>query len=96
MVTNLAMSYGKDFVGRGQQEIQKSLDKYVSIGQLKVGQSRDLDIIAIYRTLGTVPVPYLCMAVGPEKLFQCSALPRLLQWPVNLIPEIVSMSLSPY
>jgi hypothetical protein len=36
MVTNLAMSYGKDFVGRGQQEIQKSLDKYVSIGQLKV------------------------------------------------------------
>jgi hypothetical protein len=23
-------------VGRGQQEIQKSLDKYVSIGQLKV------------------------------------------------------------
>ncbi len=36
MVTNLAMSYGKDFVGRGQQEIQKSLNKYVSIGQLKV------------------------------------------------------------
>jgi hypothetical protein len=36
MVTNLAMSYGKDFVGRGQEEIQKSLNKYVSIGQLKV------------------------------------------------------------
>jgi hypothetical protein len=36
MVTNLAMSYGKDFVGRGQQEIKKSIDKYVSIGQLKV------------------------------------------------------------
>ena len=38
MVTNLAMSYGKDFVGRGQEEIQKSLNKYVSIGQLKVKQ----------------------------------------------------------
>ena len=36
MVTNLAMSYGRDFVGKGQEEIKKNLDKYVSIGQLKV------------------------------------------------------------
>jgi len=35
MVTNLAMSYGRDFVGKGQEEIKKNLDKYVSIGQLK-------------------------------------------------------------
>ena len=38
MVTNLAMSYGRDFVGKGQEEIKKNLDKYVSIGQLKVKQ----------------------------------------------------------
>ena len=36
MVTNLAMSYGRDFVGKGQEEIKKNIDKYVSISQLKV------------------------------------------------------------
>jgi len=35
MVTGLAMSYGRDFMGKGQEEIKKNLDKYVSIGQLK-------------------------------------------------------------
>jgi len=43
MVTNLAMSYGRDFVGKGQEEIKKNLDKYVSIGQLKVGLFHPLD-----------------------------------------------------
>ena len=36
MVTNLAMSYGRDFMGKGQEEIKRNLDKYVSISQLKV------------------------------------------------------------
>lgn len=35
MVTNLAMSYGRDFMGKGQEEIKRNLDKYVSINQLK-------------------------------------------------------------
>jgi len=35
MVTNLAMSYGRDFMGKGQEEIKRNLDKYVSISQLK-------------------------------------------------------------
>jgi hypothetical protein len=36
MVTNLAMSYGRDFMGKGQEEIKRNLDKYVSISQLKL------------------------------------------------------------
>lgn len=35
MVTNFAVSYGKDFAAKGQQEITGFLDKYVSISQLK-------------------------------------------------------------
>ena len=31
----MAMQYGQDMVGRGQEELKKNLDKYVSIGQLK-------------------------------------------------------------
>jgi hypothetical protein len=35
VVTDMAMQYGQDLVGRGQEELKKNLDKYVSIGQLK-------------------------------------------------------------
>lgn len=34
-MANMAMQYGQDIVGKGQEEIKRSLDKYVSIGQLK-------------------------------------------------------------
>ena len=35
VVSDMAMQYGQDMVGRGQEELKKNLDKYVSIGQLK-------------------------------------------------------------
>lgn len=35
IVTDMAMQYGQDLVGRGQEEIKKNLDKYVSLSQLK-------------------------------------------------------------
>ncbi len=35
LVTDMAMQYGQDLVGRGQEELKKNLDKFVSIGQLK-------------------------------------------------------------
>ncbi len=35
MVANMAMQYGQDIVGRGQEELKKNLGQYVSIGQLK-------------------------------------------------------------
>lgn len=35
MMANMAMQYGQDIVGKGQEELKKNLDKYVSIGQLK-------------------------------------------------------------
>ena len=35
VVTDMAMQYGQDLVGRGQEELKKNLDRYVSIGQLK-------------------------------------------------------------
>ena len=35
MMANMAMAYGSDFAAKGQEEIRRNLDKYVSIGQLK-------------------------------------------------------------
>jgi len=35
VVADMAMQYGQDLVGRGQEELKKNLDRYVSIGQLK-------------------------------------------------------------
>ena len=46
MVTGMAMQYGQDFMGRGQEEIKKNLDKYVSIGQLKYYFAVDTSYVA--------------------------------------------------
>jgi len=35
VVTDMAMQYGQQFVGKGQEEIRKNVEKYISIGQLK-------------------------------------------------------------
>ena len=35
VVADMAMQYSQDLVGRGQEELKKNLNKYVSIGQLK-------------------------------------------------------------
>ena len=36
MVTNMAMNYGADIMKQKQQEVQGMMEKYVSVGQLKV------------------------------------------------------------
>jgi len=56
MVTNLAMSYGRDFVGKGQEEIKKNLDKYVSIGQLKYYFAVDNSYVS--KKLGLLLFPF--------------------------------------
>ncbi|XP_023321357.1 protein YIF1B-A [Eurytemora carolleeae] len=56
MVTNLAMSYGRDFVGKGQEEIKKNLDKYVSIGQLKYYFAVDNSYVS--KKLGLILFPF--------------------------------------
>jgi len=57
MVTNLAMSYGRDFVGKGQEEIKKNLDKYVSIGQLKYYFAVDTSYVS--KKLGLIVFPFI-------------------------------------
>ena len=57
MVTNLAMSYGRDFVGKGQEEIKKNLDKYVSIGQLKYYFA--VDTAYVRKKLALLVFPFL-------------------------------------
>ena len=36
MVTNMAMNYGADIVNQKKKEVEGMVEKYVSIGQLKV------------------------------------------------------------
>jgi len=56
MVTNLAMSYGRDFVGKGQEEIKKNIDKYVSISQLKYYFAVDTTYVS--KKLGLLLFPF--------------------------------------
>lgn len=46
MVTNMAMQYGQEFMGKQGEEIKKNLDKYVSIGQLKYYFAVDTTYVA--------------------------------------------------
>jgi len=57
MVTNLAMSYGRDFVGKGQEEIKKNIDKYVSISQLKYYFAVDTTYVS--KKLGLLLFPFV-------------------------------------
>ena len=41
----MAMQYSQDLVGRGQEELKKNLNKYVSIGQLKYYFSVDTNYV---------------------------------------------------
>jgi len=52
IVTDMAMQYGQDLVGRGQEEIKKNLDKYVSLSQLKYYFAVDTTYVA--RKIGKV------------------------------------------
>lgn len=46
MMTDMAMQYGQDMMGKGQEELKKNLDKYVSIGQLKYYFAVDTTYVA--------------------------------------------------
>ena len=45
VVADMAMQYSQDLVGRGQEELKKNLNKYVSIGQLKYYFSVDTNYV---------------------------------------------------
>ena len=46
MMTDMAMQYGQNMMGKGQEELKKNLDKYVSIGQLKYYFAVDTTYVA--------------------------------------------------
>ena len=46
MVKDMAMQYGAQFTQQGQEQIQKHLDKYISIGQLKYYFAVDTSYVA--------------------------------------------------
>ena len=46
VMTDMAMRYGQDMMGKGQEELKKNLDKYVSIGQLKYYFAVDTTYVA--------------------------------------------------
>ena len=56
MVSGMAMQYGQDMMGRGQEEIKKNLDKYVSIGQLKYYFAVDTSYVA--KKIGVLLFPF--------------------------------------
>ena len=56
MMTNMAMQYGQDIVGRGGEEIKKNLDKFVSIGQLKYYFA--VDTAYVGKKLGILLFPF--------------------------------------
>jgi len=56
MMTDMAMQYGQDMMGKGQEELKKNLDKYVSIGQLKYYFAVDTTYVA--KKLGLLLFPF--------------------------------------
>ena len=57
MMANMAMAYGSDFAAKGQEEIRRNLDKYVSIGQLKYYFAVDTSYVT--RKLGEFSIKHL-------------------------------------
>ena len=58
MVTNMAMNYGADIMKQKQQEVQGMMEKYVSVGQLKV--SSQMCDEYFYPNLISVSVLFRC------------------------------------
>merc|ERR1719445_173113 len=56
VMTDMAMRYGQDMMGKGQEELKKNLDKYVSIGQLKYYFAVDTTYVA--KKLGVLLFPF--------------------------------------
>jgi len=56
MVKDMAMQYGAQFTQQGQEQIQKHLDKYISIGQLKYYFAVDTSYVA--RKLAILLFPF--------------------------------------
>ena len=56
MVANMAMQYGQEFMGKGQEQIKENLEKYVSIGQLKYYFAVDTSYVG--KKLGLLLFPF--------------------------------------
>ena len=56
LVTDMAMQYGQNIMGQGKAEIQKNLDKYISIGQLKYYFAVDTNYVG--KKLGILLFPF--------------------------------------
>ncbi len=52
VMTDMAMRYGQDMMGKGQEELKKNLEQYVSIGQLKYYFAVDTSYVG--RKLGEI------------------------------------------
>ena len=55
MVKDMAMQYGQQFVGQGQEAIKEQMNKYISIGQLKYYFAVDTSYVA--KKLGILLFP---------------------------------------
>jgi len=56
MVKDMAMQYGQQFVGQGQEAIKEQMNKYISIGQLKYYFAVDTSYVA--KKLGILLFPF--------------------------------------
>lgn len=50
VMADMAMRYGQDMMGKGQEELKKNIDQYVNVGQLKYYFAVDTNYVA--RKLG--------------------------------------------
>jgi len=57
LVTGMAMNYGKDFLKEGQKTVEDTVEKYVSIGQLKYYFAVDNSYVS--KKLGLLLFPFL-------------------------------------
>ncbi len=56
MVANMAMQYGQDMAAKGQEELRRNLDRYVSLGQLRYYFA--VDNLYVGRKLGLLLFPF--------------------------------------
>ena len=58
MVTNMAMNYGADIVNQKKKEVEGMMEKYVSIGQLKVGGEWG-SLIDVHINISSIILPWI-------------------------------------
>ena len=60
MVTNMAMNYGADIVNQKKKEVEGMMEKYVSIGQLKVGVEWG-SLIGVHIKIFSIILPWITL-----------------------------------